>query len=356
MTTIVEDLDARAVLALLAREQKLSGRLADLLRMMVTSLAALAMDEPQLQRQMELASKALGKPISTQMLDEVESCLRFAISQQLYVGHELKRARESLRQAASAFIDQLGGVEKDAGEYSEKVAGYSARINQALTLGEMGELVRALLSDTTSLLSSMEASRKTIHEHQAVATLAEARIQAMETELSKAMEMVHQDFLTGVLNRRGMQSAFSREIARADRHGTPVCAAMLDIDHFKLFNDLYGHAAGDEALAHVARIVQEVLRATDIVARYGGEEFAVMLPDAGIEQGEIAMARAQSALAEQGFVCGDAVIPITFSAGLTQYRPKESLSDVLARADAGLYKAKDAGRNRVFVQPGVGHV
>ena len=96
-------------------------------------------------------------------------------------------------------------------------------------------------------------------------------------------ELVREDQLTGSLNRRGLDDVFERERARADRRGTPLCIAMLDLDDFKRLNDTYGHLAGDDALSHLVKVVKDTLRSMDVIARFGGEEFLILLPETTVE-------------------------------------------------------------------------
>jgi diguanylate cyclase (GGDEF)-like protein len=114
---------------------------------------------------------------------------------------------------------------------------------------------------------------------------------------------------------------------------------MLDVDHFKQFNDSYGHPAGDRLLKEAAAVWQTHVRTVDHLARYGGEEFIVLLPDAGADQAQQILDRMRVATP----------LGQTFSAGIATWRPEESADELLARADAALYAAKHAGRNRIAV-------
>jgi diguanylate cyclase (GGDEF)-like protein len=142
------------------------------------------------------------------------------------------------------------------------------------------------------------------------------------------------DELTALPNRRAWDEAVLREIARAERTGEPLCVALLDLDHFKAFNDTYGHPAGDAHLRRTAAAWRRELRAIDVLARYGGEEFGVLLPAC-----EPAMAREVIDRVRFATPNGE-----TASAGVVLYDGEESPDALLARADAALYRAKHAGR------------
>jgi diguanylate cyclase (GGDEF)-like protein len=161
-----------------------------------------------------------------------------------------------------------------------------------------------------------------------------------------------QDALTGVANRRAFDSRLALHFAEAVRRHEPLSVAICDVDHFKAYNDRYGHPAGDECLRKVASsLAKSCKRTTDFVARYGGEEFALVLPDtssAGARQVlEVARAElAALAIAHEGSLTLDVV---TFSAGLATYGATTDLQAqaLVGRADEALYRAKQLGRNRV---------
>ncbi|MGB7479220.1 MAG: GGDEF domain-containing protein [Burkholderiaceae bacterium] len=172
-----------------------------------------------------------------------------------------------------------------------------------------------------------------------------SRIRALESRVEQLSGLVCEDQLTGCLNRRGLDDLFARELRRADRLGTPLCVAMLDLDDFKKLNDRYGHCVGDEVLAHLARVMRKTLRGMDGVARFGGEEFLILLPGTSLDKAEQALARLRQALSEQGFYHRRTRLAISFSAGLALRARGESQRALTARADAALYRAKQAGKN-----------
>jgi len=161
------------------------------------------------------------------------------------------------------------------------------------------------------------------------------------------------DPLTGLFNRRYLEETFVRERARAKRNNYPIGIVMVDIDHFKQFNDTYGHAAGDMVLAETAHLFSANLRTADIVCRYGGEEFCLMLPEASLEQ-TARRAEELRAKAEHLRVSLNNTLlgTITLSMGVAAYPVHgESLETLLRTADTALYRAKEEGRNRVVVSP-----
>jgi diguanylate cyclase (GGDEF)-like protein len=170
-----------------------------------------------------------------------------------------------------------------------------------------------------------------------------ARVQRSRTLQSYMMR----DGLTGLLNRTTMKDLLSTEVARAQRHATPLTLAMLDIDNFKQVNDTLGHTAGDWVLKKLARLLQQRLRATDIIGRYGGDEFAVILPNT-----DALVARSIFEEICQGFAHvqqqdDSTTIPITCSCGIAAFSDDHDPNSLNEAADSALYGAKRAGRNRV---------
>ncbi|UJA19321.1 GGDEF domain-containing protein [Thermoleophilia bacterium SCSIO 60948] len=157
-----------------------------------------------------------------------------------------------------------------------------------------------------------------------------------ERLLAVALEEARTDPLTGLLNRRAWIDGLDRELARASRSGEPVSIAMLDLDHFKEYNDAHGHPAGDRVLIEASAAWMRVLRPTDQIARHGGEEFTVAMPGTDLDHAAEIVERLRAAT-PQGQRC---------SAGVTRWDGRETASGLVARADVLLYEAKAQGRDR----------
>jgi diguanylate cyclase (GGDEF)-like protein len=168
-------------------------------------------------------------------------------------------------------------------------------------------------------------------------------------ELRKFERHAKTDALTGLNNRHSMEEVFNREIQRCRRDGQPVSLVMIDVDNFKVFNDRFGHMAGDRALSAVASILRHQFRPRDLLVRYGGDEFAVLLPE--IDQ---AMALTIAERVRES-VCGNTgngsdslvQIPVEISMGVAELLAEGDLTSLLRAADEALYRAKRAGRNTV---------
>jgi diguanylate cyclase (GGDEF)-like protein/PAS domain S-box-containing protein len=158
-----------------------------------------------------------------------------------------------------------------------------------------------------------------------------------EELLGQVRDMATHDSLTGLANRRVLEEQLPRELARARRTSSPLCVALIDIDHFKAFNDTHGHLAGDEVLRECARAWDGALRGEDTLVRFGGEEFLVLLPDTAPEEAAEVVERLR----------GRTPMGQTCSAGLASWDFVESDDDLLGRADAALYLAKASGRDQL---------
>jgi diguanylate cyclase len=171
-------------------------------------------------------------------------------------------------------------------------------------------------------------------------------------ELKKAHarieELAQVDELTGLLNRRYIMRSLNEELARAQRVGIPCAVAIMDLDFFKRINDQFGHPVGDEVLRTFAITLSANVRAIDRLGRYGGEEFLLILPDTPCDQAVRTLDRLRSIVSEVDWTTLSGMMNVTMSAGVSEVSREDSAEDILARADAALYRAKDAGRNQVI--------
>ncbi len=220
-------------------------------------------------------------------------------------------------------------------------------LRQYRLVHENQQLIASLSSKNQALLEMNRELEAKIHER--THELAEAN--------TRLAQLAVTDGLTGLYNHRHLHERLSLEVERSQRSGLPLSLLMLDVDHFKQFNDSYGHPAGDEVLRQVARVLNDARRANDVVARYGGEEFAVILVDTAKFTAAKVAERVRERIAAHDFT--DAATTagkgtnITVSLGVATFPDDGSDAEGLVRAaDTALYAAKRAGRNRVVLSTG----
>ena len=174
--------------------------------------------------------------------------------------------------------------------------------------------------------------------------LTNERIRMME----KLQKLAITDGLTRLYNSRSFYSQLELEVDRFNRYQHPLTLLLLDIDHFKDYNDKYGHLEGDKVLVRFSQIIRTCLRTNDSAYRYGGEEFTVILPETAGEEARTVAQRIRAALEAEPFSPQDGEeVTVTISIGLTEYHAKEELSTFIQRADQAMYRSKRSGRNKV---------
>ena len=184
----------------------------------------------------------------------------------------------------------------------------------------------------------------------------QSQIDKLRSNLVEAQEMGMMDSLTSLSNRRGFDASLARELAAAQAQGTALCLVMADLDNFKKVNDDFGHVVGDEILKLLAAVLGENMRGSDSLARYGGEEFAIILPGAELEDAKRLTERVRSQLEAKQLAVNESgreIGRITASFGVAQLRKEDDAQSLIERADAKLYEAKCAGRNRVAAESAV---
>ena len=328
-------------------KSKIQEGLVRLLRLLVENVGELVADDQWLHGQIVTLQEIIANPIDKRVIADAERNLRDAIIKQGLLQKSLSDAKSTLKGLMTTFIDRLGEFSETTGQYHTKIEGYGLKIGGASNLADLGHILEDIMHDTRIIQDSALRSHQELLSTRKQADDAETRIKELENELAQVSEQIHKDQLTGVLNRRGMDETFERELNRADRSQSPMCVALLDIDNFKKLNDTLGHQAGDQALIHLARVIKECLRPADNVARYGGEEFVIILPDTPLKEGIEAVERLQREMTKKFFLNNNERVLVTFSAGVALRQSGEDQEELVGRADKAMYKAKTTGKNRV---------
>ena len=334
---------------IIEQRHRLVDQLMGLCQSLTDSLVDLAEDESWAQGQVQAMRHQLNAGIDSRGLRHVQQLLDDARIKQQQLKRERETAREALKQLIHQMLQEIGELGTTTDRFQSNLGRYADTIDQADSLESLTGVVREMVAESRSVQSVVAQTQVKLQEEHSKALSLGERVRTLEDEIRKLSDEVSTDPLTQIANRRGMMRAFESEQARVERQGTTLAIGLLDVDNFKKLNDQLGHQTGDEALKFLARRVSECLRPIDVVARYGGEEFVVMLPDTPADEGQQALTRLQRTLSAEFFTHDEHKVFITFSAGVTAYRPGEPIEAALERADIGLYEAKRTGKNRTCV-------
>ena len=324
----------------------LVAQLTELCHSLTDSLVDLSEDDSWVQGQCQAMRHQLDEGLHSRGVRHMQQLLSDTRTRQLELKREREAARKALKDLIHQMLQQIALLGSTTDRFQGKLGVYAETIGTADSLQSLAGIVREMVEESREVQSVVAQTQTRLQDEHARATELTDRVRELEDEIRKLSEEVSTDPLTQIANRRGMMRAFEAEQARVERQGTPLALGLLDVDNFKKLNDQLGHQTGDEALKFLARRVSESLRPVDVVARYGGEEFVVMLPDTPLEEAQKVLTRLQRNLSAEFFTHDEHKVFITFSAGVTTYRPGEAIEAALDRADVALYEAKRTGKNR----------
>ncbi|MDH4060918.1 MAG: GGDEF domain-containing protein, partial [Aquincola sp.] len=323
-----------------------------LVRAMTEGLTELAEDESWARGQADAMRLRLGDGGGALSLRGVRSAAELLSQtrrQQQRLRGERDRARDALRALVDSLSEELKSLGTHTGRFSEQLSQCVDGIESADTREKLSSLVHDIVSASRTVQTEVADAGSRLAAGREQAEALNERVRELESELRRLSDEASTDALTQIANRRGLAQAFEVEAARHERDGNPLAVALIDIDNFKKLNDSLGHAAGDEALKALAAQVQKTLRPVDHVARFGGEEFVMLLPATQVEEAREALGRVQRALSMSLFLHEGREVFVTFSGGVTLWRPGEDLDSAVERADLALYEAKRTGKNRTCV-------
>jgi diguanylate cyclase len=331
---------------LLQHRHHLMDLLGQLCEELSASLGDLAENDSWARGQCEAMRLKLEEGLNARGIKAVSELLRDTRVRQGRLRAERELARDALKGFINQLLNELGDLGQHTGRFHESVGRYAEVIERADTLESLADVVREMVIESRTVEGLVGQAQQRLQQELARATELSEKVHSLEAELKRLSDEVSTDQLTQVANRRGLMSSFEVERARQTRDGSTLCIALLDVDNFKRLNDELGHGAGDEALKSLAALVSRTLRPTDLVARYGGEEFVLLLPGTTLPEARQVLDRLQRALTGGLFMHETRQVFVTFSAGVTVFRPGEPLEAALDRADQALYQAKRTGKNR----------
>jgi len=334
---------------LLAHRHHLVDQLHRLTQEMSAGLAEVAEEGSWVKGQTESLQQSLAETLNVRAVRAASAMLATTRARQRQVRAERDQARLALKDAIQQMLTELDALGDHTGRFSDSVARYVETVASADSLESLAGVVRQMVEESRAVHGLVSQTQERLHDGRQRAADLEAQVRVLEGELRRLSDEVSTDVLTEVANRRGLMQAFETETARLERQGGDLAIGLLDIDNFKKLNDTLGHAVGDTALKTLAGHVQKQLRPVDIVARFGGEEFVVLLPGAQVDEAQLTLTRLQRTLSASLFMHDGREVFVTFSAGVTRFRPGEALEAALERADEALYEAKRTGKNRTCI-------
>ncbi len=326
---------------------EMKSGLMQLVRLVVENISELVVDDRWLAGQIQVVRELVNEPLNLRRLDDVERRMRDVIVKQSMLKKSLGEAQDRLKSMLATFVDRLADFSDATSGYHDKIEKCAVRISQAGSITDLSDVLDEVMHETRVVQLNAARSRDEMREMRERVAEAEGEVARLQHELAHASELVRHDALTGALNRKGMDEALEREVARMRRQGGPLSLALLDIDNFKKLNDQFGHAVGDAALVHLSQVTRDAIRPQDTLARYGGEEFVVLLPNTPLDDAVSAMVRVQRELTRRFFLNNNEKLLVTFSCGVAELNTDEMPYDALKRADEAMYLAKRAGKNRV---------
>ncbi len=242
-----------------------------------------------------------------------------------------------------AMIDAAIGT---AASYRDALAGAKEEIAKGGGRDELRLIVETLVRATRDVESNNGTLQKRLQDSRQEILTLEKNLAVVRTESLT-------DSLTTLANRKFFNNAIHRLLAEAAAKNSPLSVVLTDIDHFKNFNDTYGHLTGDQVLRLVAGAVKQEIKGQDIAARYGGEEFAILLPRTALTQAVTVADHIRHSVMRKELIrrsTGESLGRVTISLGVATWRKGDTISSLMERADACLYAAKRAGRNRVIAE------
>lgn len=252
-------------------------------------------------------------------------------------------------------MQQAGAIAKRlqtlAGEMSSIVDEHCSELEQASQLLTVDGVRR----DESIANLVMNVIGNIVHANQSLQSkldTAESRLEEQAVEIEAHISRSLTDALTGLPNRREFNERLEERMSAWNRRREPFSLLLLDVDHFKKLNDVYGHLLGDQVLAALGEALRGAIRREDAIARYGGEEFAILLPNTLLEQASLVAQKVREAAIHATVRHNQTAIAITVSGGLATIQPNEAVERLIQRADAALYAAKAAGRNCAFAHDG----
>ncbi|KAF0192127.1 MAG: diguanylate cyclase [Gammaproteobacteria bacterium] len=262
----------------------------------------------------------------------------------------LQENRERVQRIQESLSEQVSEAVTKNEEFGVLLEVELEALRQAVDSSEVEALRQTLIDEIQKLLDGHRSLSKRLDSTKEYLQIIEHDSKQLNEELTRVHLLSLTDELTDLPNRRAFMRRLEDEVSRVQRYGSPLTVALIDLDRFKAINDKFGHPVGDEVLRAFSLNVLSIFRHHDMVARIGGEEFGVLLPNTDTKGAAKALVKVKARAAEITTDLAGIQLPMnTFSAGVAMYKPGETVSTLIERADSALYQAKRLGRDRVEV-------
>jgi diguanylate cyclase len=282
---------------------------------------------------------------------ETDSCLTEEAAERIYqtyltkanISEQVDEVGSQVSHEMSEIMSVIEAASERTGDYGESLKGMNAKLGGIESPQQLKTVLAELFETTNDMAEYNQILKK---------RLAESKSQIDELQMNLELTRVESftDELTGLTNRKRFDQAMELELSEAEDSGDPLCLMMLDIDHFKSFNDTHGHQTGDQVLRLVAHTLKTNVKGRDCAARYGGEEFAIILPKTKLAAAIIVANQVRIAVKTKELVkksTNESLGHVTMSIGVASYKIGESIPELIERSDVCLYAAKEAGRDNV---------
>lgn len=259
----------------------------------------------------------------------------------------VRLAGDNLQSTINNVKNVVAGVKSSTHEYQGSLETINSKLLGNPSTEELKKVITEVKSNTQQVITRNQSLEVVLEE-------SASEIEKLRRDLAKARKESLTDSLTGLSNRKAFDSEIQRVLEIAQKEKSPFSVLMLDIDHFKSFNDSFGHQVGDQVLRLVARCLTDGIKGKDLAARYGGEEFIIILPETELAAGVAVANNLRKVVANKDVVnrgTGERLARITMSVGVAQFSGLEDVDELIGRADAALYTAKHNGRNQVAAAP-----
>lgn len=262
---------------------------------------------------------------------------------------QLAKLRQDLQKFLETILREISGMSGQTERYEGVVAKSVDKLSGNVSIPTIRKVVNEIIVETKKIGNFGKAIKEKLLE-------TTEELETLQQEFERAKVEASVDFLTSVANRKAFDEALVTFAGDADSDGSDLCLLLIDIDHFKNFNDNFGHIVGDEVLKFVTKRIKEMVKGRDFLARFGGEEFVVILPQTSLPGAKTVAENIRCFFAQaklKSTVSSKKLGGITVSIGAACYRPGEPLEDFINRSDKALYFAKNTGRNRVATESAV---